>query len=60
MVGEPLSHEPYGIMFAKDDAPLAEAVAATFRRLAATREIRWIYDKWFLRSLPSGVRLGLP
>jgi glutamate/aspartate transport system substrate-binding protein len=60
MVGEPLSHEPYGIMFAKGDAPLAEAVEAAFRRLAATREIRWIYDKWFLRGLPSGVRLGLP
>ena len=25
-----------------------------------TREIRWIYDKWFMRSLPSGVRLGVP
>jgi len=60
MVGEPLSHEPYGIMFARDDAPLAGAVASAFRRLATTREIRWIYDKWFLRSLPSGVRLGLP
>lgn len=60
MVGEALSHEPYGIMFARGDAPLASAVAAAFRRLATTREIRWIYDKWFLRSLPSGVRLGLP
>ena len=60
MVGEPVSHEPYGIMFAQGDAPLAQAVAAAFRRLAMTREIRWIYDKWFLRSLPSGVRLGLP
>lgn len=60
MVGRPLSHEPYAIAFAKGDAALAEAVQSAFRRLAATREIRWIYDKWFLRSLPSGVRLGLP
>lgn len=60
MVGEPLSHEPYGIMFAKGDAALAGAVAAAFRRLATTREIVWIYDKWFLRGLPSGIRLGLP
>jgi ABC-type amino acid transport substrate-binding protein len=60
VVGELLSYEPYGIMFARDDAPLAEAVDATFRRLAVTREIRWIYDKWFMRSLPSGVRLGVP
>jgi glutamate/aspartate transport system substrate-binding protein len=60
MVGAPLSHEPYGIMFARDDAPLADAVGAAFRRLAASREIRWIHDKWFLRTLPSGIRLGLP
>lgn len=60
MVGDLLSFEPYGIMFARDDAPLADAVEAAFGRLAATREIRWIYNKWFLRSLPSGLRLGLP
>lgn len=60
MVGELLSYEPYGIVFAKDDAQLAEVVEAAFRRLATTRELRWIYGKWFLRTLPSGVRLGLP
>jgi glutamate/aspartate transport system substrate-binding protein len=60
VVGELLSYEPYGIMFARDDAPLAKAVDAAFRRLAASRELRWIYNKWFLRTLPSGTRLGLP
>ncbi len=60
VVGGLLSYEPYGIMFARDDPALAEAVDAAFRRLATTREIRWIYNKWFLRRLPSGVRLGLP
>ena len=60
VVGELLSYEPYGIMFARDDAPLAAVVDASFRRLAVTREIRWIYDKWFMRRLPSGVRLGVP
>jgi glutamate/aspartate transport system substrate-binding protein len=60
VVGELLSYEPYGIMFARNDAALAKVVDATFRRLAVTREIRWIYDKWFTRSLPSGVRLGVP
>jgi glutamate/aspartate transport system substrate-binding protein len=60
VVGELLSYEPYGIMFARGDAPLADVVEATFRRLATSREIRWIYGKWFLRSLPSGVRLGVP
>ena len=60
MVGDLLSFEPYGIMFSGGDASLAETVDASFRRLATTREIRWIYNKWFLRSLPSGFRLGLP
>lgn len=60
VVGELLSYEPYGIMFARDDPALAEAVESAFRRLATTREIRWIYNKWFLRRLPSGIRLGLP
>lgn len=60
VVGELLSYEPYGIMFARDDAALAETVDATFRRLATTRELRWIYNKWFLRRLPSGILLGLP
>lgn len=60
IVGDLLSFEPYGIMFVPNDAPLAETVESAFRRLAATREIRWIYNKWFLRSLPTGQRLGLP
>ena len=60
VVGELLSYESYGIMFAKDDAPVAAVVDATFRRLAATRQLRWIYDKWFLRRLPTGAQLGLP
>lgn len=60
LVGELLSYEPYGIMFARDDAPLAAVVDATFERLARTRELRWIYVRWFERQLPSGVRLGLP
>jgi ABC-type amino acid transport substrate-binding protein len=60
VVGELLSYEPYGIMFARDDAPLANAVDAAFRRLYSSRELRRIDNKWFLRPLPSGVRLGLP
>jgi glutamate/aspartate transport system substrate-binding protein len=60
LVGELLSFEPYGIMFARGDAPLAAAVDAAFGRLARTRELRWIYLRWFERPLPSGVRLGLP
>lgn len=60
IVGDLLSYEPYGIMFAGNDPLLAEAVKVAFRRLATTREIRWIYNKWFLRGLPSGFRLALP
>ncbi len=60
VVGGLLSYERYGIAFAKDDRPLAETVEAGLRRLAATRELRWIYDRWFLRTLPTGERLGLP
>lgn len=60
VVGELLSYEPYGIMFARNDALLADAVEATLRRLAASGELRSIYNKWFLRSLPSGGRLGVP
>ena len=47
-------------MFARNDAPLAEVVEATFRRLAVSGELRRIYDKWFQRNLPSGGGLGVP
>ena len=60
IVGDLLSYEPYGLMYAKDDAPLANVVEGTFRRLATSDEMRSIYTKWFLRPLPSGVRLGVP
>lgn len=32
----------------------------TFRALASSGEIRTIYHKWFLKTLPSGYRLGVP
>ena len=60
VVGELLSYEPYGIVYAKDDAAMRALVYATFRRLAISGEIRSIYNKWFVRSLPSGVRLSWP
>jgi glutamate/aspartate transport system substrate-binding protein len=50
VVGEFLSYEPYGIMFRKDDpTPLS---SSTLRRLAASRELKWNPNKWFLRLLP--------
>ena len=60
VVGDFLSYEPYGLMFRIDDPAFAGVMERGFRRLAASREIVWIYDKWFLKRLPSGLRLGLP
>ena len=60
LVGPPLSHEPYALAYQRGDPDFAALVARTFRRLAETREIATLYDRWFLRPLPSGGRLGLP
>jgi glutamate/aspartate transport system substrate-binding protein len=35
-------------------------VELAFARLAGSREIVAIYEKWFLKPLPSGARLNLP
>jgi hypothetical protein len=60
IVGELLSYEPYGIVYARNDAGLDAVVIATFTRLAASGEIRSIYNKWFTRPLPSGIQLRWP
>lgn len=60
IVGDLLSFEPYGIMFARNDPQMADAVDRTLRALAASREIVWIYDRWFVRPLPGGRRVGMP
>ena len=60
IVGELLSYEPYGIVYARNDEGLDAVVRATFTRLAASGEIRSIYNKWFTRPLPSGVQLRWP
>lgn len=60
VVGDFLSYEPYGLMFRAGDPAFASTLERGFRRLAASREIVWIYEKWFLKRLPSGLRLGLP
>ncbi|MGZ8981872.1 MAG: amino acid ABC transporter substrate-binding protein [Burkholderiaceae bacterium] len=60
VVGELLSYEPYGIMYAKDDEAMRALVHSTFKRLAASGEIRSIYNKWFVRSLPTGMQLSFP
>jgi glutamate/aspartate transport system substrate-binding protein len=60
VTGDFLSFDPYGLAFRKDDPQFAQIVERTFHRLAESREIVWIYEKWFTRRLPSGVRLNLP
>jgi ABC-type amino acid transport substrate-binding protein len=57
---ENLSYEPYGIMFRKNDPAFSALVQKTFARLAEARELRWLYDKWFLKRLPTGERLNIP
>jgi glutamate/aspartate transport system substrate-binding protein len=60
VVGEFLTYADYALMLRKDDAEFAEVVERAFARLAGSREIVAIYEKWFLKPLPSGMRLNLP
>ena len=60
VVGDPFTHEPYGIAFARDDPAFAAIVQAAFVRLATTGELRKTYDRWFVNTLPSGTRFGIP
>ena len=60
VVGDYLSYDPYGLMYRKDDPDFGAVVERTFRRLAESREIVQMYDKWFQARLPSGERLDLP
>jgi len=60
VVGEFLSYADYALMFRKDDPEFSELVERAFAKLAGSREIVAIYEKWFIRPLPSGIRLNLP
>ena len=60
VVGDFLTYADYALMFRKDDAEFAEIVERAFRRLAGSREIVAIYDRWFQKALPAGSRLNLP
>jgi glutamate/aspartate transport system substrate-binding protein len=60
VVGDFLSYEPYGIMFRKGDAGLADVVERTFRRLATNHDLVPLYRKWLIDRLPTGERLGVP
>src|SRR5258706_7452610 len=60
VVGEFLTYADYALMFRKDDAEFSALVERAFAKLAGSREIVAIYEKWFLKPLPSGIKLNLP
>jgi glutamate/aspartate transport system substrate-binding protein len=60
VVGEYLSYDPYGLAFRRDDPAFAALVEGTFGRMASERRLTELYNKWFLRRLPTGETLNLP
>jgi ABC-type amino acid transport substrate-binding protein len=60
VVGDFLTYADYALMFGKDDPEFAEVVERAFHKLAGSREITAIYERWFQKPLPSGVRLNMP
>ena len=60
IIGDFLSYDPYGIMFRKDDPDLSSLVQKQFEEMARSRDLTYLYDRWFLQKLPSGETLGLP
>ncbi|CAL74618.1 Putative ABC transporter (substrate binding protein) [Bradyrhizobium sp. ORS 278] len=58
IVGDYLSYDPYGIMFRKDEPQLAAVVERAFRRLGSNHDLIPLYNKWFVRRLPTGERLN--
>jgi ABC-type amino acid transport substrate-binding protein len=60
VVGPMLSFEPYGIMVPHGEQALVDATERTLRALAESREIVWIYNRWFVRPLPGGGSLDIP
>jgi glutamate/aspartate transport system substrate-binding protein len=60
VTGDFLSYDPYGIMYRKDDPALTELINRVFREIAASRDLEYTYNRWFLKKLPSGVTLNLP
>ena len=60
VVGEYLSYDPYGLMYRKEDPDFGAVVDRTFTRLAQSRELVQLYNKWFQQRLPTGETLDLP
>jgi glutamate/aspartate transport system substrate-binding protein len=60
VVGDYLSYDPYGLMYRKDDPDFGAVVDHTFTRLAQSRELVQLYNKWFQQRLPTGEILHVP
>jgi glutamate/aspartate transport system substrate-binding protein len=60
VVGDYLSYDPYGLMYRRDDPDFAAVVDRAFSRMAQTRELIQLYNKWFQLRLPTGEKLDLP
>ena len=60
VVGDFLTYADYALMMRKDDPEFSEVVERAFHRLTGSREIVAIYERWFVKPLPSGERLNLP
>jgi glutamate/aspartate transport system substrate-binding protein len=59
VVGDYLSYDPYGIMFRKGDPQLTAVVERAFRKLGSNHDLIPLYEKWFMRRLPTGGRLNV-
>ncbi|MDE2427082.1 MAG: amino acid ABC transporter substrate-binding protein [Burkholderiales bacterium] len=51
ITGEPLSVEPYSLMFRKDDTEFKNLVDLEMIRMIASGEFEKIYNDWFLRAI---------
>jgi len=60
VVGEYLSYDPYGLVYRRGDPAFAAVVEHAFARMAAERRLTELYNKWFLRRLPTGETVNLP
>jgi glutamate/aspartate transport system substrate-binding protein len=60
VVGDFLTYADYALTLRKGDSEFAEVVERAFHRLTGSREITAIYERWFIKPLPSGDRLNLP
>lgn len=60
VVGDYLSYDPYGLVYRRDDPQFTSIVERSFARMASERRLTELYNKWFLRRLPTGETLNLP